>query len=406
MIGSRAFAGMTVAKPGSASQAIMPAMLRVAINAVPLRSPLTGIGQYIVRLMEAIEARGDVRTRYFYASHWGRKAVASPMSGIDDMKRAVKKVVPYPYMVSRAAQRLMFEGGVRLFRPQLYHEPNYVALPFDGPLVVTVHDLSFVRHPESHPRERLEHLARYLPQTLERATHVITDSETVRREAIAHFGLDATRVTAIHLGVAPAFAPHTLAGTRATLVKHGLEHGRYILSVGTLEPRKNLAAAIRAWAALPEATRAGVPLVVAGMKGWLSESLEQLISRLEAKGVIRFLGFVAQEELPALYAGALAFVYPSRYEGFGLPVVEAMASGVPVITSDASCLPEVAGDAALLVAPDDEGALGRALERVAHDAPLRADLVARGLARARHFTWARCAEETVSVYRAAVRASR
>ena len=381
-------------------------MLRVAVNAVPLRSPLTGVGQYIVRLMEAIEARGDVRTRYFYASHWGRKAVASPVSGIDEMKRAVKKVVPYPYMVSRAAQRLMFEGGVRLFRPQLYHEPNYVALPFDGPLVVTIHDLSFVRHPESHPKERLDHLARYLPQTLERATHVITDSETVRREAIAHFGLDPACVTAIHLGVAPSFASHAPQQTRATLEKHGLAHGRYILSVGTLEPRKNLAAAIRAWAALPESTRAGLPLVIAGMKGWLSGPLEELITRLEARGVIRFLGFVAQDELPALYAGALAFVYPSRYEGFGLPVVEAMASGVPVITSNASCLPEVAGDAALLVAPDDEAALGVALERLVHDATLRGDLIARGIARARQFTWARCAEETVAVYRAAARGTR
>lgn len=384
----------------------MPAMLRVAVNAVPLRSPLTGIGQYIVRLMEAIEARGDVRTRYFYASHWGRKAVAAPVSGIDDVKRAVKKVVPYPYMVSRAAQRLMFEGGVRLFRPQLYHEPNYVALPFDGPLVVTIHDLSFVRHPESHPKERLEHLARYLPQTLERATHVITDSETVRREAIAHFGLDPACVTAIHLGVAPSFAPRTPEQTRATLDRHGLAHGRYILSVGTLEPRKNLAAAIRAWAALPESTRAGLPLAIAGMKGWLSGPLEELITQLEARGVIRFLGFVAQDDLPALYAGALAFVYPSRYEGFGLPVVEAMASGVPVITSDASCLPEVAGDAALLVAPDDEQALGTALERLAHDATLRVDLIARGIARARHYTWARCAEETVAVYRIAARGTR
>ena len=384
----------------------MPAMLRVAVNAVPLRSPLTGIGQYIVRLMEAIEARGDVQTRYFYASHWGRKAVASPMSGIDDVKRAVKKVVPYPYMVSRAGQRLMFEGGVRLYRPQLYHDPNYVALPFDGPLVVTVHDLSFVRHPESHPKERLDHLARYLPATLERATHVITDSETVRREAIAHFGLDPARVTAIHLGVSPSFAPRTPQQTHATLAKHGLEHRRYVLSVGTLEPRKNLAAAIRAWAALPEATRAGLPLVIAGMKGWLSDALEKLITQLEAQGVIRFLGFVPQDDLPLLYAGALAFVYPSRYEGFGLPVVEAMASGVPVITSDASCLPEVAGDAALLVAPDDDAALGQALARMLQDTSLRTDLAARGRARAARFTWTRCAEETVAVYRAAARGGR
>ena len=384
----------------------MPAMLRVAVNAVPLRSPLTGVGQYIVRLMEAIEARGDVRMRYFYASHWGRKAVASPMSGIDGVKRVVKKVIPYPYLVSRAGQRLMFEGGVRLYRPQLYHEPNYVALPFDGPMVVTVHDLSFVRHPESHPKERLEHLARYLPETLARAAHVITDSETVRREAIGHFGLDPARVTAIHLGVSHLFAPRTPEQTRATLAKHGLAHGKYVLSVGTLEPRKNLAAAIRAWSAQEPSTHRDTPLVVAGMKGWLTQELDKEIAVSESRGIVRFLGFVDERELPDLYAGAMAFVYPSRYEGFGLPVVEAMASGVPVITSDASCLPEIAGDAALLVAPDDARALHDAMQRMAHDPALRADLAARGLERAARFTWARCAEETVAVYRAATRGPR
>jgi alpha-1,3-rhamnosyl/mannosyltransferase len=378
-------------------------MLRVAVNAVPLRSPLTGVGQYIRHLMAAIEARGDVDPRYFYASHWGRKAIASPVAAIDDVKRVVKKIVPYPYIVSRTGQRLMFSTGMRLYRPHLYHEPNYVALPFDGPLVVTVHDLSFVRHPESHPKERLEHLGRYLPETLARAAHVITDSETVKREAVAHFGLDPSRVTAIQLGVGPEFEPRTAEGTRATLARHGLVHGRYVLSVGTLEPRKNLATAIRAYASLPAAVRNDLPLVVAGMKGWLNEALEAMVAKLEGDGSVRFLGYVAQDDLPQLYSGALVMVYPSRYEGFGLPVVEAMASGVPVLTTNASCLPEVAGGAAELVSPDDEEAMASALRRLLEDAPRRKQLAALGVERARRFTWARCAEETVAVYRSAAR---
>jgi alpha-1,3-rhamnosyl/mannosyltransferase len=379
-------------------------MLRVAVNAVPLRSPLTGVGQYIRQLMAAIEARGDVQPRYFYASHWGRKAVASPVAAIDDVKRVVKKVLPYPYLVSRAGQRLMFSGGMRLMRPHLYHEPNYVALPWDGPLVVTVHDLSFVHHPESHPKDRLEHFARFLPGTLERAAHVITDSETVRREALAHFGLDPKRVTAIHLGVGPEFAPRDAAATAPVLARHGLVHGGYLLSVGTLEPRKNLALAMRAWASLPKGVRGGRPLVVAGAKGWLNDSLVALVERLEREGAVRFLGFVPQEDLPVLYAGALAMAYPSRYEGFGLPVVEAMACGVPVVTSSASCLPEIAGEAALLADPDDEAAMARALRSLVEDAALRERLGRAGIARAREFTWARCAERTVGIYRAVARA--
>lgn len=379
-------------------------MLRVAVNAVPLRSPLTGVGQYIRHLMAAIEARGDVELRYFYASHWGRKAVASPVVAIDDVKRVVKKVLPYPYIVTRAGQRLVFSGGMRLIRPQLYHEPNYVALPWDGPLVVTVHDLSFVHHAASHPKERLDHLARYLPSTLERATHVITDSETVRREALAHFGLDPRRVTAVHLGVGPEFAPRSADETAPVLAKLGLTHGGYVLSVGTLEPRKNLSLAIRAWASLPPEVRIARPLAIAGMKGWLNDSLVTLVERLEREGAVRFLGYVDQHDLPFLYAGALALAYPSRYEGFGLPVVEAMACGVPVVTSSASCLPEVAGEAALLVDPDDEGAMANALKRLVEDAALRERLRAAGLARAREFTWTRCAERTLEIYRAAARA--
>jgi alpha-1,3-rhamnosyl/mannosyltransferase len=269
--------------------------------------------------------------------------------------------------------------------------------------VITVHDLSFVRHPESHPGDRLEHLARYLPASLARAAHVITDSETVKREAVAHFGLDPRRVTAIHLGVGPEYAPRTAKETAAVLSRHGLVHGGYVLSVGTLEPRKNLVLALRAWASLPAGVRGGRPLVVAGMKGWLNDSLLALVEKLEREGAVRFLGYVAQDDLPFLYAGALAMAYPSRYEGFGLPVVEAMACGIPVITSTASCLPEVAGEAALLVDPDDEARMSEALRRVLGDATLRADLAARGIERARGFTWAACAERTVAVYRAVAR---
>lgn len=378
-------------------------MLRVAVNAVPLRSPLTGVGQYIRHLMAAIEARGDVEARYFYGSHWRHEAVASSVVAIDGVKRVVKKVVPYPYIVSRMGQRLIFSGGMRMAKPHVYHEPNYVAFPWRGPLVVTVHDLSFVHHPESHPKDRLAHLARYLPATLERAAHVITDSETVRREAIAHFGLDPRRVTAIHLGVGREFIPRTAESTAPVLAKHGLAHGGYVLSVGTLEPRKNLALAIRAWASLPAEVRNGRPLVVAGMKGWLNDSLMALVEKLERDAVVRFLGYVTQEDLPVLYAGALAMAYPSRYEGFGLPVVEAMACGVPVVTSSASCLPEVAGDAALLVDPDDEAGMADALRSLLGDEALRADLATRGAARARSFTWERCADETVTIYKAIAR---
>jgi glycosyltransferase involved in cell wall biosynthesis len=373
--------------------------LQLAINAVPLRSPLTGIGQYIRNLTAAMDARGDIDIRYFYGTCWRRRALTSPMRVADAAKHAIKKTIPFPYVVMRMVQRPVFSAGVRAFRPHVYHEPNFVAFPFRGPTVSTVHDLSFVHYPETQPKDRLKHLEQYLPITLVRAAHIITDSEAVRREAIVHFGLDTTRVTAIHLGVDEVFAPRDEATCREVLARYGLCYGRYALSVGTLEPRKNLVAAIRAFGALPERVRCATPLVIAGKRGWLSKEIESLIHAGETAGWLRFHGFVPQADLPFVYAGARLFVFPSRYEGFGLPVVEAMASGVPVITSSVSCLPEITGDAADLVHPDDADGLRISMERLLEDETHRAELRARGIERAKCFSWQRCAKETMSVYR-------
>lgn len=376
-------------------------MLRLAVNAVPLRYPAAGIGQYIRHLTAAVTARGDIDIRYFYGTHWRRRAhvAARPLENI--AKRAVRTTIPLSYVLMRFAQRPVFARGVRSFHPDVYHEPNYVAFPFRGPTVVTVHDLSFVHFPETHPAARLRHLDRYLPGTLARAAHVITDSEEVRRETMACFQLPPERVTAIHLGVDASFAPRDEASCHAILTRHGLTHGGYVLSVGTLEPRKNLSAAIQAHSALPMRLRreSHMPLVIVGQRGWLSRDLDKMIRAGEAAGWLRFLTYVPQAELPILYAGARLFVYPSRYEGFGLPVAEAMASGVPVITSSVSCLPEVAGNAAELVDPDDVGGLAAALTRLVEDEARRAELRARGIERARGFSWQRCAEKTVAVYR-------
>ena len=373
--------------------------LRLAVNAVPLRSSLTGVGQYIRHLMAAIEARGDIDIRYFYGTHWDRRAIVSPIPMEDTAKRFIKHAIPFSYVVMRLAQRPVFAAGVRAFRPQVYHEPNYVTFPFRGPTVITIHDLSFVHYPETHPQDRLEYLERYLPSALRQAAHITTDSHEVRREAIAHFGLDPARTTAIHLGVDGAYGPRDEAQCREVLGRYGLRYGKYVLSVGTLEPRKNLAAAIRGFAVVPARRRGDVPLVVAGRRGWLSDSVERMIRAGESEGWLRFLGFVPQADLPIIYAGARAFAYPSRYEGFGLPVVEAMASGAPVVTSSVSCLPEIAGDAAELVHPDDVDGLRAILERLLEDDLRCAQLRTLGLERAKQFSWQRCAEETVAVYR-------
>lgn len=208
-------------------------------------------------------------------------------------------------------------------------------------------------------------------------------------------------ITAVPLGVDERFRPLREGTGTEALGAWGLAPGGYGLCVSTLEPRKKVAELLAAWRLLPRALRDRFPLVLAGGRGWLDTGLRDSVERGVAEGWLRHLGFVAEDRLPELYAGAALFLYPSIYEGFGLPPVEAMASGVPVVVSDRSCLPEVCGDAPRYVDPDDREGFAEAIEHCLSDARWRAQAVRRGLERAAGFSWDRCIEGTAAVYRLA-----
>jgi alpha-1,3-rhamnosyl/mannosyltransferase len=374
----------------------------VAVNATSLLSPLTGIGQYTRNLMQAISRRGHFDLYYFYAHGWSRSLRETPFPGINRAKEMVKRVVPNPHEVSRWVQRVQFRGGAKRFRCHLYHDPNYLPLEFAGPVVNTVHDLSFVRYPETHPAIRIRFLEKHLPEALDRCNCVITDSVFVRDEVVSVFGVPPGKIHPIHLGASPAFHPRLPDETRQTLQKFDLAHGQYVLAVGTLEPRKNLIQGLRAFHRLPERLRETMPFVIVGMKGWLTEGIEAEIDVLKSRGQVRTLGYLSNDDLLQLYSGATMLIYPSVYEGFGLPALEAMASGIPVITSNRSSLPEVVGEVGITVDPGDEQGFVDAMRRLAEDPIERAARAGAGVERARHFTWAKCAEETERVYRIAL----
>lgn len=224
----------------------------------------------------------------------------------------------------------------------------------------------------------------------------------MRGEVLSHFGLDPARVTTVPLGVSGEFVPLGEGEARAGLQSLGLRHGEYFLAVGTLEPRKNLATVVSAFSRLAPNARRATPLVIAGMSGWGRDRVPASLAAMLDAGEARLLGYVGQEKLPALYSGARLFLYPSLYEGFGLPPLEAMACGVPVVASRAASLPEVVGDAGVLVEPRDEAAIANAMQRALEDAAWRNGLGQRGLERARAFTWRRCAEQTFDIYRKAL----
>jgi alpha-1,3-rhamnosyl/mannosyltransferase len=236
-------------------------------------------------------------------------------------------------------------------------------------------------------------------RTLARSSALICDSECVRRELIERHGVAPDRVTAVPLAARALFRPVPADGAALRVVPDGLAHRRYVLSVGTIEPRKNLDAVVGAYSALTDDFRRRFPLVIVGMKGWLTSRLESLIEAGVRSREIRVLGYVDDEELARLYASARMLIYPSLYEGFGLPPLEAMASGTPVITSNVSSLPEVVGDAGIQVDPYDVDALREAIRLLSEDDGRWEALRSAGLARAAQFSWERCARETLAVYR-------
>jgi alpha-1,3-rhamnosyl/mannosyltransferase len=379
--------------------------LRIAFNGSALLSPLTGVGQYAKSLAEGLTATGELDIEYFYAASWSNEIRTEPIRRIGAVKELIKWVVPQPYRVSRALQQWRFNMGLTRLRPRLYHEPNFLPFNFDGPTVITAHDLSWIRYPETHPGERVAVMNELFPKALARADHVLTDAAYVRQEIIDVFGIAPERITSVPLGARSIFHPRTSDDCRSVLGERNLEYRGYVLCVGTLEPRKNLELAIRAYVGLPASFRQRRPLVIVGMKGWLTSGLESLMQPLMASGEIRPLGFTSEATLAALYAGAFALVYPSLYEGFGLPPLEAMASGTPVIVSDRSTLPEVVGAAGVQIAAHDDLGLREALLRFNEDPAFWAQRAQAGLAQACQFSWERCARETLEIYREVIKAN-
>lgn len=377
--------------------------MKLILNVDALNPPLTGIGHYTLRLARGLRSHPAVgELRYFAGWRWvpDPEAAAAATRPIAAARRWIP-FKPVAALVYGRLQQSLFQRQARSLHGFLIHAPNYILPPWAGPSVATLHDLSHLHYPQHHPRERIRYLERYLPPTLERADRLITVSEFVRREIHQYLGVPLSRIVTVYNGVDAAFRPRSTPEIAPVLARYGLYPGSYLLSVATLEPRKNLARLAQAHHHLPAGLRSAKPLVLIGASGWLTEELEQHLTPLERTGQVRRLGYVAQEDLPLLYAGAFAFAYPSLYEGFGLPVLEAMTCGVPVLTSDRSSLPEVAGDAALLVNPDDVDAITAGLEKLLTDADWRSSAVEKGLQQARRFSWERCVEETVAVYRQA-----
>ena len=244
-----------------------------------------------------------------------------------------------------------------------------------------------------------------MPGSIYETDHIITVSEFIRNEIIDLFKLSPIKVTCVYHGVSKLFKVRPFIDVKSVLAIYDLHEKSYLLSVGTLEPRKNLERLIQAFNKLPEQLRKKYPLVLIGVKGWRTHRLEKMIQPLIKKEQLYCLGYVPEADLPYLYSGAYAFIYISIYEGFGLPLLEAMASGIPTLASSESAMPEVVGDAAMLVNPFDIDRITEKLNQLINDLALRDKLKQLGPLQAAKFSWESCIENTIAVYQQTLKSS-
>lgn len=309
-----------------------------------------------------------------------------------------------PWPTRRPAVRILWEqlaqpGEIRRLGLDLIHAPFCVGpLVLPCPLVLSIHDLSFFRYPQLFRPMNRHYLQPFTRLSARRADLIVASSESTRQDIIEILDVPGDRVVVVHLGVDANLAPVADADRLAAFrQRRGLPE-RMILFLGTLEPRKNLPTLLAAYGRLCQRPGFAHRLVIAGGKGWYHGQIEATVQRLGLADRVLFPGFVPDDELALWYSAADLFVYPSLYEGFGLPVLEALACGTPVVTSDASSMPEAVGDAGLVVPPLDDVALAEAMGRLLEDHALAEDLRGRGLARAQALSWQRVARETSAIY--------
>lgn len=378
--------------------------MRVLFNGITLLKPRTGIAHAAANLHAALVAAHPTDRFWLYPGAAASRLAArffKPKNrppGVSKkpgaLRQLVKRTIGAAAKLGYAAH---FRAAVRLGRFDLYHEPNFVPFRTGLPTVVTIFDLSVLLYPQWHPAERVKAHDHAYTRGVSLASHVIVGTEAVRREAQQHLGLPPERVTAMLCGVGPQFRPQPTEVIAAVRARHGLPR-RYTLYVGTIEPRKNVGTLLRAFCDLPANLREACPLVLAGGWGWKAEAERELFhSEARHKGAIH-IGYVPDGDLPALYAGADALLYPSFYEGFGMPPVEAMVCGTAAVTSTADAVREVVGTHALTIDANDLAGWRDALARVARDRDFLDYYRRRGAAHAATFTWEKCAQVVYGVY--------
>lgn len=367
--------------------------MRVLYDATPLLMRSAGVKNYhhalldsMLRLAPAERIELDLfpyldslAPNHNERSNYPFSATAARLGGI-----LASNYLGFPYASRAVSRAALFHVTPHLMRP-----------PGQVPLTSMIHDPTPLTMPECHTVSNIRYFERFAETTMPRLAGMITPSEAVKRELVKNYGVEEGRVRAIPHGVAPDFFDSSAAQRQVARKTYDLPDS-FVFFLGSMEPRKNLERLAQAYDLLPAPVQKRFPLVVAGAGGWKNEGIAK---RLRRNPNVRLIGYIRRELLPAVYASCSLFAFPSLYEGFGMPVAEAMAAGAPVLTSNVSALPEVVGKGALLVDPLDVGSIAEGLAKVLGDPNQAAVMADLGRSRARGFTWARTAEETLRFFR-------
>ena len=367
---------------------------KLLIDSISLMSPLTGIGRYTYEIAQQIEKKKEFKCNYFYGYY--SKELLHPSSRKNI--KSLKSILTKNRLLKRIARKVLKVLTIsrKLFVPEfdIYWQPNFI--PIDGikakRVVTTVHDFSFILHKDFHPKERIEYFEKNFFKNIVKSDMIITGSEFSKQEILERLNFDEYNVKVIYHGI-----DHQLFKVYDNLDLDFELPKKFIFSVGSIEPRKNLIGLLKAYNSLDAKIKNEYKLVLAGFKGWENSEIMELIDK--DKENIHYLGFISDAELAKFYNLASLFAYPSFYEGFGLPVLEAMACGTSVVCSDSSSLPEVGGDAVVYCDPYSIEDIKEKIEMVLGDKVLQQKMIQKGLKRAKMFSWEKSAQEHEKVFK-------
>lgn len=354
---------------------------KILVDSLALLGSLTGIGRYNYEIIKYISNLNSYDLSYFYG--YISKNLVHTKS--DTHLKSIRNIITKNYIIKSLIRKIMLKL-IAFFSPSydLYWQPNFIPIPLikAKKTVVSVHDFSWEHYPEYHPKERIEYFKSHFYHSIQYCDHIITGSHYTKQEIIERIGMSTEKITVIYHGI-----DHKVFFPRPKCTKS--QH--FILAVGSIEPRKNLKNLLLAYNMLDESLKKQYHLILVGAAGWKNQDIMELITTMQP--FVSYSGYVDDETLAQLYSDATLFVYPSFYEGFGIPPLEAMASGTPVISSNASTLPEVCADAAYYIDPNDTEAISMAMNIFLNNQSLQEDYIKKGLMRAKFFSWEKSGQE-------------